>query len=160
MTVEHRDLSSVARTILDSNMYMVLGTADADGRPWVSPVYYAAEGYREFNWVSDPEATHSRNLAVRPEMRIVVFDSRAPIGTGQGVYMAATAEELAGDDLDRGIDLFSRTSQRHGGSAWILEDVTAPRPYRLYRATASEHSVLDPESHPDRRTPVDVASDR
>jgi hypothetical protein len=72
---------------------------------------------------------------------IVVFDSRVPIGTGQGVYMSAVAEQLTDDDLDRGIDVFSRRSLAHGGREWTPEDVRPPAPYRLYRATASEHSV-------------------
>lgn len=42
------DLEELARTIIDSNMYMVLGTADESGQPWVSPVYYASAGYKEF----------------------------------------------------------------------------------------------------------------
>lgn len=151
---QQQDLAAVARSIIDSNMYMVLGTADGAGRPWVSPVYYATAGHREFFWVSSPEARHSRDVATRPEVRIVIFDSRAAIGTGQGVYMAATAEELTGDELDRGIGIFSRMSQSHGGHAWARGDVTGSQPYRLYRATASEHSVLDPDSHPNQRTHV------
>ena len=54
------DLAAVARGIIDGNRYMVLGTSDADGRPWVSPVYYATSGYAELYWVSSPEANHSR----------------------------------------------------------------------------------------------------
>lgn len=153
---EHEDLGTIARTIVDSNLYMVLGTADETGRPWVSPVYYAAAGYTEFFWVSSPEAMHSRNLATRPQVSIVVFDSRVPIGTGQGVYMSADAEELIGGDLDRGIDIFSRTSVAHGGRVWKREDVQPPALYRLYRATASEHWVLDPAGRPDHRTSVIV----
>ena len=38
------DLGEVARAIIDGNRYMVLGTADTTGRPWVSPVYYAPSG--------------------------------------------------------------------------------------------------------------------
>jgi len=146
-------LRAIARAIIDSNFYMTLGTADENGRPWVSPVYYAPEGYTEFYWVSSPEATHSRNLAVRPEVSIVVFDSRSPVGSGQGVYMSAVAEELAGDDLDRGITIFSRRSEAHGAGEWNLEDVRPPARHRLYRATASEHYVLGEQ---DRRTPVSV----
>src|SRR4029453_15973481 len=41
------DLDEVARAIIDGNRYMVLGTADEGGRPWVSPVYYAPSGYSE-----------------------------------------------------------------------------------------------------------------
>ena len=81
------DLDEVARAIIDGNQYMVLGDADEGGRPWVSPVYYAPSGYSELYWVSSPEAQHSRNLAARRELSIVVFDSRAPVG---GVGALAT----------------------------------------------------------------------
>jgi hypothetical protein len=153
MSAEH-DLTAIARSIIDSNMYMTLGTADETGHPWVSPVYYAPAGYSEFFWVSSPEARHSRNLAVRPELSIVVFDSRAPIGTGQGAYMAAVAEEVTGAELLRGIEIFSRRSLEHGGREWTPDDVKAPTPYRLYRATGSEHFVVDPAASPNRLTPV------
>jgi pyridoxamine 5'-phosphate oxidase-like protein len=49
-----QELRAIARTIIDSNQYMTLGTADEAGRPWVSPVWYAAVEYREFFWVSRP----------------------------------------------------------------------------------------------------------
>lgn len=148
------DLDDVARSIIDANRYMALGTADDGGRPWVSPVYYAADGYHAFYWVSPPERQHSRNVGVRPEVFIAVFNSQVPIGEGQGVYMAATAAELTGAELERGIETFSRISQSHGARAWSLDDVRAPARLRLYRAAASEHWVLDPEARPDQRTPV------
>jgi uncharacterized protein YhbP (UPF0306 family) len=152
-TYREQDLASVARDIIDSNAYMTLATADENGRPWASPVWYAAEGYAHFYWVSSPEARHSRNLAARPEVGVVIFDSQAPVGTGQGVYMSAIAEELAGTELDLCIGVFSRRSQAHGAGGWTREDVTPPARHRLYRATASEHYVLDDK---DRRTLVSV----
>jgi hypothetical protein len=148
------DLAAVARGIIDGNRYMVLGTSDADARPWVSPVYYAPSGYAELYWVSSPEANHSRNLAGRPELSIVVFDSRVAIGEGQGVYMSALAQELTGDVLERGIEIFSGVSESHGAKPWTLDDVQPPAALRLYRARVSEHWVLDPERRPDQRTPV------
>jgi len=155
-TINQQDLGILARTIIDSNMYMVLGTADESGQPWVSPVYYASAGYKEFYWVSSPEVRHSRNIAMRPQVSIVIFDSQAPIGTGQGVYMSGIAQELTGDDLDRGIEIFSRSSLAHGGHEWKLEDVGASTLYRLYQVTASEHWVRDPVDRPDHRTSVVV----
>jgi uncharacterized protein YhbP (UPF0306 family) len=152
-TYREQDLASVARDIIDSNAYMTLATADENGRPWSSPVWYAAEGYAHFYLVLSPEARHSRNLAARPEVGVVIFDSQAPVGTGQGVYMSAIAEELAGTELDLGIGVFSRRSQAHGAGGWTREDVTPPARHRLYRATASEHYVLDDK---DRRTLVSV----
>ena len=89
-----RDPATVAREIIDANRYMTLATADAGGRPWASPVWYAHQGYTDLYWVSRPEARHSRNLAVRPEVGIVIFDSTVPEGDGQAVYVEALAEEL------------------------------------------------------------------
>jgi general stress protein 26 len=151
-----QDLSEVARAIIDSSMYMVLGTADASGHPWVSPVYFASAGYSQFYWVSSPEVRHSRNIATRSQVSIVVFNSQTPIGTGQGVYMSAIAEQLSGVALKQGIELFSRTSLGHGGHEWKLEDVQEPTLYRLFRATALEHWVLDPAIRPDQRTLVTI----
>lgn len=148
------DLNAVARAIVDDNRYMVLGTADASGKPWATPVYYAADGYRDFYWVSALDRTHSRNVAARPEIAVVIFDSRVPIGEGQAVYMAAVAAELTGDELERGIEVFSRVSVSHGAKPWTLEDVRPPAALRLFRARASEHWVLDPDRRPDQRTSV------
>ncbi len=35
------DLDAHARDLIEANRYLTLATADADGRPWVSPVYFA-----------------------------------------------------------------------------------------------------------------------
>jgi nitroimidazol reductase NimA-like FMN-containing flavoprotein (pyridoxamine 5'-phosphate oxidase superfamily) len=150
------ELEAIARAILDANSYMTLGTADETGRPWVSPVWYAMGGYAELFWVSDPEARHSRNIAARPELAIVVFDSRAPVGSGQAVYMSAVGTELAGAELERGIEIFSDTSMADGARAWRREEVQPPAPHRLYRAIVSEHYVLDTARRSDRRLRVDL----
>lgn len=67
------------------------------------------------------------------------------------MYMSAVAEVVPAGDLERCLDLFSRSSQDRGGAPWAPEDVGPPARLRLYRATASEQWVLD--SH-DRRVPV------
>jgi hypothetical protein len=48
--------SALARAIIGSTLYMVLATADESGRPWASPVYFAADEYRDFYWVSSLKA--------------------------------------------------------------------------------------------------------
>jgi nitroimidazol reductase NimA-like FMN-containing flavoprotein (pyridoxamine 5'-phosphate oxidase superfamily) len=146
-----QDLAVAARRIVDANRYMTLATADSDGNPWASPVWYAHEGYTDFLWVSRPEARHSRNLASHPGLAIVIFDSTVPAGAGQAVYVEAVAEELDGAERARAIEVFSRRSQAHGAGEWREADVVAPAPHRLYRARASEHFVLDPH---DQRIPV------
>jgi nitroimidazol reductase NimA-like FMN-containing flavoprotein (pyridoxamine 5'-phosphate oxidase superfamily) len=64
------------RELISANRYMVLATADATGRPWISPVWFAPDD-GGFLWVSRPDSRHSRNLAERPELP--GEDRRAPI---------------------------------------------------------------------------------
>jgi Pyridoxamine 5'-phosphate oxidase len=149
------DDQALAKELIDSNLYMTLGTADESGRPWASPVYYAPDGYREFFWVSRPESQHSRNLVVRPELGIVIFDSTVPINTGRGVYMTAVGELVADVELERGLAIFSERSQSHGGEAWTPADLESPEPLRLYHAIASDYSVIRPRT---TRTPVTWAA--
>src|SRR5919198_420454 len=141
-------------SIVEANRYMTIATADADGRPWISPVWFATSDCRDFFWVSRPEARHSRNISVRPEVAIVIFDSQQPPGTGEGAYVSATGEEVPEGEVERGIAVFSAVSEANGAGAWTRSDVEPPAPLRLYRATAGEHFVLSPG---DQRLPVKPA---
>jgi len=126
------------REIIDANRYMTLSTADAQGNPWASPVWFAHIDYREFLWISDPEARHSRNLAERAEIAIVIFDSSLGPDRAEAVYMTATAEQT-----NEGIEIYSEQSVAQGLPKYTLDDVTAPARFRLYRATVTERWVLD-----------------
>jgi len=140
--------------IIEASRYLVLATADTAGRPWSSPVYFAHIGFTQFFWVSSPDVTHSRNIAVRPEVSIVIFDSQAAIGTGQGVYMSAAAKLLKGGEINEGIEAFSRRSLAHGDREWTGQDVRPGAGVRLYRAIADAHWILAKDGRPDHRIPV------
>lgn len=133
-----------AELLVEGNRYMVLGTAGADGVPWVTPVYFAPVGLRQFLWVSKPGAQHSRNLAAHAQVSIVVFDSSVPLNQGRGVYMTGVARELtAADDLGAHVDVFSRRAVDHGGAPWVVDAVRDTARHRLYRADIDQHWVLD-----------------
>jgi Pyridoxamine 5'-phosphate oxidase len=137
------DLAAHARGLLAATRYLTLGTVDPDGRPWVSPVYFAAVGLREFYWGSTTDALHSRHLAERPRVSLVVFDSTVRPYHGRAVYAVGEARELSGRDLDRALEVYPRPDG-DGSSPVDRADFTAPAAYRLYRATASELWVLCP----------------
>jgi nitroimidazol reductase NimA-like FMN-containing flavoprotein (pyridoxamine 5'-phosphate oxidase superfamily) len=143
---------AAARAVIDANSYMTLGTADESGLPWVTPVWFAHSGYREFLWVSSHEARHSRNLETRSEVSIVIFDSQVSPGDAEAVYVSAKAEELSGDELESRVEVFSRKSEADGLPAYSRADVQEPARLRLYRAVATEHFALGEGS---RRIPVD-----
>jgi nitroimidazol reductase NimA-like FMN-containing flavoprotein (pyridoxamine 5'-phosphate oxidase superfamily) len=136
-------LAAHARALIAANLYLVLGTADATGRPWTSPVYFAPLGDREFVWASAADAEHSRHLAERAEVSMVIFDSTVAPYRGRAVYATGEARELSGSDLDRALTVYPRPDGR-GGTPVTREDMTAPSAYRLYRATVSQMWVLCP----------------
>jgi hypothetical protein len=153
MTDRH-DVHAIARGIVGSGLYLVLGTSDEAGTPWVSPVYYANDGWATFLWISSPQAQHSRNISVRSRVGIVIFDSGAPISTGQAVYMTAAAGLVPDTDLGPAIEVFSHRSRLHGGAAFTVGDVRPPARLRLYRATATARWILEPGAATDRRVEV------
>jgi hypothetical protein len=148
------DNAATARAIIDANRYMTLSTADADGLPWVSPVWFATVDHRRFFWVSDPNARHSRNLAARPQLAIVIFDSTVVPGNAAPVYMSGVAEQVTGAELEEGMGIFAQVSEAQGLSVWGLENVLPPARNRLYRATVLEHFVLRKDR--DERLPVSL----
>jgi nitroimidazol reductase NimA-like FMN-containing flavoprotein (pyridoxamine 5'-phosphate oxidase superfamily) len=143
----------VVRSIVDGNAYMTLATADEHGDPWGSPVWYATADYREFIWVSAPQRRHSANLAVRPDLGIVIFDSHQPPGTSAAVYLAARAEQVPPAEVERCLRIFSTALLEQGLAAWARTTVEPPARLRLYHAVATEHFVLSPDED---RVPVEM----
>jgi len=136
--------ADVVRSIVDANAYMTLATVDEHGNPWASPVWYATVDYREFIWVSAPHRRHSRNLAVRPELAIAIFDSHQPPGTSAAVFLEGRAEQVPASELERCLRTFSDVSQRRALAVWSRASIEPPGHLRLYHATAAEHFILSP----------------
>lgn len=144
----------MARRIIDSLRYMVLGTVDPDGRPRVTPVYFAPDGYGVLYWISSPEAQHSRNVADRPDVSITVFDSTVEIGTAEAVYMSGRAEQVPDGELDDVAEVACR-ARFPEQKVFPAEDLRPPNSFRLYRATVSEHWILERGREPQNRSGVD-----
>ncbi len=143
-----------ARRIIDTNNYLTLSTADRDGLPWASPVYYTPDNGLDFYWVSRPDSRHSRNLAERPEIAIVIYDSQQPLFTVEAVYLTAHAQQVARSELARCTDIYrSRLPEL---TSFEPERLQEPAALRLYRAHAIEASVLLADDGPDIRIPVEL----
>lgn len=93
------DRSGVDR-VLATNRYLVLGTADEHGRPWVSPVFFAVLDPNWVCWVSGPNSRHSRNIAHRPAIAITVFDSTVEVSAAEAAYFDADAAPATPDETD------------------------------------------------------------
>ena len=137
------DLAAHARALLDANRYLTLGTVSPDGRPWTSPVYFAADGIDEFYWVSAQGAEHSRNIAHQRWVSVVVFDSTVAPYHGRALYAVARARALSEADVDRALEIYPGPASR-GGTGLVRADVSGDSPWRMYQASATEVSVLCP----------------
>ncbi|MFJ7772997.1 pyridoxamine 5'-phosphate oxidase family protein [Streptomyces sp. NPDC097107] len=126
--------------LLAQHRYLVLGTADGEGRPWASPVFFAADGQHRVLWVSSPASRHSRNIAARPEVAITVFDTAAPVGGAEAIYLEAAAGPAADDA--RAADLASLNTRLPTGHQLVPEDLGPTGPLLVCQAAVSRHFVL------------------
>jgi hypothetical protein len=149
-----RELVLMAQRVLDVNRYMVLGTLDTDGSPRLSPVRYTRNGYRDLYWASAYRSHHSGNIAARPLIRIVIYDSTAKNDQGEGVYLEAKAGVVSEEQLPTVCaGLGSRpTVTRHPAPA----DFSGTSPMRLYHAQVLSCEVHVSRFHPILGTGVDA----
>jgi nitroimidazol reductase NimA-like FMN-containing flavoprotein (pyridoxamine 5'-phosphate oxidase superfamily) len=144
-------LDQRAAAVIEANKYLTLGTVDADGLPWVTPVYFTPDGHTAFYWASSPDAVHSRNLTDRPAVSIAIFDSSVRIGGGSAVYFRAHAELVPDDQLEQRATLYaSRYPELRSYTADELRT-----DLRLYRARPTAHWLMVRGSDPDYGTGLD-----
>lgn len=134
------DLWQTVALVLADNLYLVLGTADGAGNPWVSPVFFAARDENLLYWVSSRDSRHSRNIDVQPAVAITVFDSRAAIGVGEAVYMTGTASALGASAGAVGLDTLN--ARLPVGRQLSSDDLGQRGSLAVYGAAVDDHYVL------------------
>jgi hypothetical protein len=157
----HPDLNAMARQVIDANHYMTLATRDNAGRPRLSPVYYTCARYSDFYWVSSPDAEHSRNITEWAQVEIVIFDSTAPVGEGDGVYISASARAVADEHSD---SVWAEAFRSTAGARRFTPEELHDCGLRLYVARARTLEVHVPAGHSvhgrgiDTRQPAEPAA--
>jgi pyridoxamine 5'-phosphate oxidase-like protein len=103
-------------------------------------VFFAADGEHRVVWVSSADSRHSGNISARPAVAITVFDSHAPVGGAEAIYLEATAEKVGSDGVAAAVDLLN--SRVPDGRALGPEDIAPAGPLQAYQAIVSQHFVL------------------
>ena len=142
-----------ARELIAANRYMTLATADTSGRPWISPVWFAPDD-GGFLWISRPDSRHSRNLAERPELALVIYDSTVLPAERQALYIEAVAEQLDGEPRDVAVARYSEHSVAQHLEPLTIDEVTESSPLRIFRAAVTAAFMLEDER--DFRTAVEL----
>lgn len=83
-----------AYEIIKKIQYATLATVTTDGKPWNTPVSHSYDQDLNIYWCSDRESQHSKNVLANGLVFISIYDSTAPEGEGEGVYIEARVTEL------------------------------------------------------------------
>lgn len=120
------------KSIIEKIIYITIATVSKDGKPWNSPVYSAYDEKFNFFWASWKENEHSKNVRNNSDVFLVIYDSTAPEGTGEGVYIKAKACELNDPkEIEHALKyLYGRKSK----TPRKVEEFLGEFPRRVYKA--------------------------
>ena len=128
------DESRKARRLIEATPYLTLATADASGKPWSCPVYFAHDQAFALYWVSFRQTVHSANIRVRPQVGISIL-GEPPDHEGAGVYFDALATELHElAEVERAIEVRRTRRQDTKFAVTSPGDVLGDAAWRIYRA--------------------------
>lgn len=132
-------LSLKAKKIIAEILYVTIATVDSNGHPWNTPVYAAYDEHYNFYWASWTESVHSRNIRQNPNVCLVIYNSTVPEGTGEGVYVTATACALTEPPLvERALcHYYGRIDKLSPDVSRFLGD----SPRRIYKAVSQQFWV-------------------
>ena len=119
-----------AKEILSTVLYATVATASKDGKPWNSPLAGFWDKDCNLYWFSAKDSVHSGNIRENKDIFIVVYDSTMKEGTGEGVYIEATAHEVTdSDEVQQVVEL------QTGSMRCSFEQVSGDAIHRFYKAT-------------------------
>jgi general stress protein 26 len=132
-----------AKQIIVENIYCTVATASLDGKPWISPVFYAYDEQYNIYWVSDKNALHSKNIQANPQGAVVIFNSQAPEGEGDGVYIEAKVEEVRDEkEIEYALNIRNLRVTQDEFKVKNPQEVTGEGSWRIYKAIPLKISKL------------------
>lgn len=121
-----------AKEIIQRVPYVTVATVADDGLPWNAPVFAAYDKDYNFFWGTYRNSQKSKNIRSNSNVFLVIYDSTAAPGKGEGVYIKAIASEL--EDPKEIEAAHKLLWDRHVVPYWKLEQVQGDAPIRLYKA--------------------------
>jgi uncharacterized protein YhbP (UPF0306 family) len=89
-------LRSLARQLLEASTLCAIATVTPRGGAYISTAYFAWTRAFRIVWLSEPRATHSRNLRANSSAAIAVYDSTQSWGEAdRGIQLFGVGRELA-----------------------------------------------------------------
>lgn len=136
-----KDLSKRAKEIIDSIKYVTIASVTKDGLPWNSPIFSAYDEDYNFYWGTHKDSQKAKNIRANGNVFLTIYDSTVSPGTGEGVYVKATAHEVTEPNEVKRV--FELLKKRHATSFWDFAAVQGDGPIRLYKAVPQQAWMND-----------------
>jgi nitroimidazol reductase NimA-like FMN-containing flavoprotein (pyridoxamine 5'-phosphate oxidase superfamily) len=136
-----KDLSKRAKEIIEKIQYVTIASVTEDGMPWNSPVFAAYDKDFNFYWGTHNDSQKAKNIRSNGNVFLVIYDSTVPSGTGEGVYIKATAQQISEPDEVKRV--FELLKTRHAASFWDFAAVSEEGPIRLFKAVPQQAWMND-----------------
>lgn len=157
-----KDLSKLARNIIEGNQYITIATTDKSGQPWISPVAYTYDKDWNFYFLSMPTSKHCTNISENKHVALAIFDSTQLWGEGVGLQIQAEAIALNIRSYPKAINLYSLRRYPYGGintsraMKFAKSMVLEGNIYKIYKIVPKTVWMNDPNSDKDLRIKVDL----
>ena len=136
-----KDLSKRAKEIIHTIQYVTIASVAEDGLPWNSPVFTAYDEDYNFYWGTHLDSQKAKNIRANGNVFLVIYDSTVPSGTGEGVYIKATAQQIS--DPIEVKKVYELLKNRHATSFWDFAAVGEEGPIRLFKAVPQQAWMND-----------------
>lgn len=102
-------ITATARQLLDASTLCAIATVRPNGRAHANTAYFAWNRDFHIVWLSEPRATHSRNLRRNDSAAIAVYDSAQKWGKAdRGIQLFGSAHEARGEDAEHADALYTK----------------------------------------------------
>jgi uncharacterized protein YhbP (UPF0306 family) len=102
-------IAAAAQELLDASTLCTIATVTAAGRAHINTAYFAWSPAFDIVWMSEPRATHSRNLRANDSVAIAVYDSSQTWGKpDRGIQLFGSAREVRGENARQAQTLYAK----------------------------------------------------
>ncbi len=132
----------IVKRIIESNNYMVIATADSEGNPWASALFYVHDKDYAFYFLSAIDSRHIKNIGGNSVASFVIFDSRQKIGQSDSVQAECKISEVNKNQLEDVIKLYVKKlfpkSNVPATDRYPMGAYTEPAEFRFFKISISK----------------------
>jgi uncharacterized protein YhbP (UPF0306 family) len=102
-------IRAAAQKLLDASTLCAIATVTGAGRAHINTAYFAWSPAFDIFWMSEPRATHSRNLRANKSVAIAVYDATQTWGKpDRGIQLFGSAREIRGENARQAQTLYTK----------------------------------------------------